>query len=103
MEKPEKHIFVCTSCRANGTQQGACIGKHSDAIVAEFLEKLEEYELTDTVMVSNTSCFGICTQGPVVVVYPDNVWYGNVTVDDVEEIVDSHISNGEVVERLVIS
>lgn len=102
MVKPEKHIFVCTSCRANGTQQGACIAKHSDAIVAEFIEKLEEYELSDTVMVSNTSCFGICTQGPVVVVYPDNVWYGSVSVEDVEEIVDSHIANGVPVESKMI-
>lgn len=102
MDKPEKHIFVCTSCRLNGVQKGACIAKESDAIVAEFLEKLDENDLTNTVMVSNTGCFGMCTKGPVAVVYPEGVWYGNIMVDDVEEIVESHIIDGKVVERLVI-
>lgn len=102
MEKPEKHIFVCTSCRLNGVQAGSCITKHSDEIVSEFLEQLEEQELSEEVMVSNTGCFGICSKGPVVVVYPDNVWYGNVTIEDVEEIVEQHVVNGNIVERLVI-
>lgn len=102
MDKPNKHIFVCTSCRLNGVQKGSCIAKESDAIVAEFLEKLDENDMADTVMVSNTGCFGMCTKGPIAVVYPDGVWYGNITVDDVEEIVESHIVNGNIVERLVI-
>lgn len=102
MEKLQKHILVCTSCRLNGVQAGSCITKHSDEIVSEFLEKLEEQELSEKVMVSNTGCFGICSKGPVVVIYPDNVWYGNVTIEDVEEIVEEHIVNGNVVERLVI-
>jgi (2Fe-2S) ferredoxin len=54
------------------------------------------------VFISNTGCFGICEKGPVVVVYPDNVWYGSVTPDDVEEILDEHIEGGNVVERLEI-
>jgi (2Fe-2S) ferredoxin len=102
MNKPKKHIFVCTSCRLNGVQKGSCISKESDAIVAEFLDKIEENDLTESVMVSNTGCFGMCTKGPVAVVYPDNVWYGNITCDDVEEIVESHIMEGKIVDRLVM-
>ena len=53
-------------------------------------------------MVTNTGCLQICDKGPIVIVYPDNVWYGKVSPDDVEEIMDSHIEGGEVVKRLEI-
>jgi (2Fe-2S) ferredoxin len=54
------------------------------------------------VFVSNTGCFGLCEQGPIVVVYPDNVWYGSVEPDDVEEIIEEHIKGGNSVKRLEI-
>ena len=53
-------------------------------------------------MVTNTGCFGICSSGPVVVVLPEGVWYKEVTVEDVAEIVESHFENGMKVERLEI-
>jgi (2Fe-2S) ferredoxin len=45
-------------------------------------------------MVNNTGCFGICSRGPVAVVYPEGTWYGALTVDAVEEIMDQHIEGG---------
>ena len=66
------------------------------------MEEIDDRDLGDQVFVSNTGCFGICEQGPVVVVYPDNVWYGSVGADDVEEIMDSHIEGGTPVKRLEI-
>ncbi len=101
MNKPEKHIFVCTSSRMTGVAKGFCHTKGALEIIQKFSEKLEEEDITD-VMISNTGCFGICEKGPIVVVYPDNVWYGTVTADDVDEIVEKHIMNGEIVERLAI-
>lgn len=101
MKKPEKHIFVCTSSRMTGVAKGFCHTKGALEIIQKFSEKLEEEDITD-VMISNTGCFGICEKGPIVVVYPDNVWYGTVTADDVDEIVEKHIMNGEIVERLAI-
>ena len=102
MVNPKHHIFVCTSCRLNGKQQGFCYSKGSVELVSEFMEELDSRDLSSEVMVNNTGCFGICSQGPIVVVYPEGVWYGNVTADDVEEIVESHIENGEIVKRLQI-
>jgi (2Fe-2S) ferredoxin len=67
-----------------------------------FMEEIEERELGGEIFINNTGCFGICETGPIVVVYPDNVWYGSVTPDDVEEIMDEHIEGGNVVERLLI-
>lgn len=102
MKKPEKHIFVCTSSRMTGQQKGYCQSKDGVEIVRTFIEEIEERGLGDKVMVSNTGCFSICAKGPIVLVYPDNVWYGSVTPGDVEEIMDEHIEGGKVVERLVI-
>lgn len=102
MNKPERHIFVCTSSRPNGQQKGFCHTKDGVSVLGKFIEELEERGLSGEVMVSNTGCFGLCEQGPVVVVYPDNVWYGSVTPDDVEAIMEEHIEGGGIVTRLQI-
>ena len=52
--------------------------------------------------VNNTGCFGICEQGPIVLIYPDNVWYKAVTLADVETIMDEHIEGGRPVAALEI-
>ena len=102
MNKPERHIFICTSSRPNGQQKGFCHTKDGVTVLGKFIEELEERGLSGEVMVSNTGCFGLCEQGPVVVVYPDNVWYGSVTPDDVEAIMEEHIEGGGIVTRLQI-
>jgi (2Fe-2S) ferredoxin len=102
MKKPKYHVFVCTSSRINGQQKGYCFSKDSVGIVQAFMEEIDSRDLSDDVMVTNTGCFGICSSGPIVVVYPEGVWYKEVTVDDVSEIVESHFENGKPVERLEI-
>lgn len=100
MLKPKKHIFVCTSSRPNGQQKGFCHTKSGVDVLSTFREEIEERGLGGEVFISNTGCFGLCEQGPIVVVYPENVWYGAVTPEDVEEIMDEHIEGGNVVTRL---
>jgi len=102
MKKPEYHVFVCTSSRINGTQKGYCHSNASSEIVTNFLESIEENDISDKVMVTNTGCLGLCNDGPIVIVYPEGTWYGKVTPDDVDEIVESHLINGEIVKRLEI-
>lgn len=102
MVSPKYHVFVCTSCRINGTQKGFCHSKDSVSIVQKFMEEVDDRDLSSEVMITNTGCFGICDKGPIVVVYPQGVWYGNVTPDDVETIVEQHLENGEVVKSLQI-
>lgn len=96
------HIFVCTSCRVNGMQKGLCYSKDSVKVVQKFMEEVEDRDLINEVMVTNTGCFGVCSKGPIVVVYPEGTWYGNVQVEDVERIMDEHIEGGKVIEDLVI-
>ncbi|KAB1438183.1 2Fe-2S ferredoxin [Candidatus Galacturonibacter soehngenii] len=102
MVSPKYHIFVCTSCRINGQQKGFCYSKGAVDLVQRFMEEIDDRDLSGEVMITNTGCFGICDKGPIVVVYPEGVWYGNVTEDDVETIVEQHIEGGLVVESLVI-
>ncbi|HDS63709.1 MAG TPA: (2Fe-2S) ferredoxin domain-containing protein [Methanofollis liminatans] len=102
MQKPTYHIFVCTSSRPNGQQKGFCHTKTSVEVMMRFMEEIEERGLGGEVFLTNTGCFGICEKGPVVVVYPDNVWYASVTPADVSEIFDQHIEGGQVVERLAL-
>ncbi len=63
--------------------------------------ELEKHDLAGEVGVVETGCLGPCVQGPVALVYPDGVFYQNVHVEDVPEIVEEHLLKGRVVERLV--
>lgn len=103
MVSPKYHVFVCTSCRINGQQKGYCYSKDSVDILQMLMESVDENELSGDVMITNTGCFGVCDKGPIIVVYPEGTWYGNVTPDDVEEIVESHFEEGEPVKRLMIN
>ncbi len=102
MISPKYHVFVCTSCRINGTQKGYCYTKGAVDLIQKFMEEIDDRDLSGDVMVTNTGCFGICDKGPVVVIYPEGTWYGNVTEEDVEEIVEAHLEGGEKVKRLLI-
>lgn len=84
-----------------GQQKGFCHTKGAVDLVNAFMEAIEEADL-EGIFVSNTGCFGLCEEGPVVVVYPDNVWYGKVSEDDVTEIVEEHLAEGRIVERLAL-
>ncbi len=102
MVTPKYHVFVCTSCRIDGTQKGLCATKQSTDIIKRLMEEIEDRDLSGDVMVNNTGCFGICSRGPVMVVYPEGTWYGNLTPDDIEAIVEGHFENGEPVKELMI-
>ena len=99
MVSPKYHVFVCTSCRTNGTQKGLCAQKDSVKILESFMQEIEDRDLTGDCMVNNTGCFGICSRGPIAVVYPEGVWYGNLTPEAVKIIVEKHIENGEIAEE----
>jgi len=102
MITPKYHVFVCSSSKTNGTQKGFCHSKESVNLIQKFLEEIDERDLSADVMVTNTGCFGICDKGPVVVVYPEGTWYGNVTKADVPRIVEEHFEGGNKVTDLMI-
>ena len=98
----ERHIFVCTNERPADHPKGCC--KHKGgALVRDRLKKaVTAAGLKGRVRANIAGCLGQCEHGVVVVVYPEQVWYGGVTVDDVPEIVERHVIGGEYVTRLML-
>ena len=97
------HIFVCVNQRPPAHPKGDCATKQSRDLLRKFQEETEKRQLWETVAVSGSTCLGACMQGPVVVVYPEGTWYGQVKVQDVEEIMDQHVVGGKPVERLLLA
>ena len=78
-----------------------CMSSHSKEIKEEFERVLKELELDKEVIVFQSGCFGLCERGPVVIVYPDETFYGHMTVADVEPLCKEHILKGRVYEKRV--
>jgi (2Fe-2S) ferredoxin len=96
----ERHIFFCLNERANGE---ACCAQHGAQEAFErckALVKAAGLAGPGKVRVNKAGCLDRCAAGPVAVVYPEGVWYSYVDAADIDEIVESHLKNGRVVERL---
>ena len=89
----KRHIVLC-----GGT---GCLSSNSKEIMGKFKTVLEEKGLSDKVTVNLVGCFGFCSQGPFVKIYPENTLYRMVSEADVEEIVEQDIINNTIVERLL--
>jgi (2Fe-2S) ferredoxin len=100
MAKFEKHIFVCGNQRPKGHPRGCCDPAGSGDLQREFKTRLSQSGVQASVRANKAGCLDQCEHGPTVVVYPEGVWYANVTLADVDEIVQSHIVGDCPVERL---
>ena len=88
----EKHILVC-----HGT---GCTSSKSPQILENFNKIIKEKNI-ENVRVIKTGCFGLCAKGPIVIIRPEDTFYAGVTPDDCEEIIQTHIIEGNKVERLL--
>ncbi|MFC2102982.1 ferredoxin [Bacteroidota bacterium] len=102
MKRFEKHIFVCENVRPNDHPRGCCSEKGSIELRQIFKNRIKQLGLNSEVRVNAAGCLDACEFGISVVVYPEQVWYGTVDRDDVEEIIQEHIINNQPVERLKI-
>lgn len=102
MTKFQRHIFVCMNQRGEGARRPSCGDRNAEEVRLRFKTEVSKRGLKGIVRANQAGCLNQCAFGVVVVVYPEQVWYGNVTVDDVEEIFERHIERGEIVERLLI-
>lgn len=89
----KRHVVLC-----GGT---GCLSSHSDEIREEFVKLVNANGLQDKVTVNQVGCFGFCSQGPFVKIYPEDTLYRMVTIADVSEIVEKDLIGGEVVDRLL--
>ena len=103
MKRFDKHIFVCENKRPEGHPKGCCADKNSLQVRALFKKRLKELGLSTSVRANAAGCLDACEYGVTVLVYPEQIWYGGVTLDDVEEIIQQHILNNQPVERLKIT
>jgi (2Fe-2S) ferredoxin len=103
MAKFARHLFICINERDCEDKRGCCRSRGGVEVAAAFKSKLYERGLKRIVRANKAGCLDQCARGVVCVVYPEGTWYGGVTVDDVDEIIEQHILGGEPVERLVLS
>ncbi len=98
MEPFGHHIFVCTQEKPEGAK--SCPHNGSMGILRVLEHELLSQGLDDEVQVTTCGCLGLCDEGPMLIVYPEGVWYHKVQEQDAAEIVGSHLRSGKVVERL---
>jgi len=85
------HVLVCTAT--------ACADKGAEATYRALKKRVKTEPAMDGVWVNRSGSVGGCTVGPMVVIYPEGVWYHSVTVDKVDELIRRHFANGEVIEE----
>jgi (2Fe-2S) ferredoxin len=97
----ERHIFFCLNQRGNGEE--CCALHHAQEAFDHCKAKVKALGLNGPgkVRVNKAGCMDRCAAGPVAVVYPEAVWYTYVDQHDIDEIVESHLKNGQVVQRLL--
>ena len=96
------HLFICTNQREDG--KNCCQNFNAEAARKYLKEKAKSLGIHGEGMcrVNNAGCLDRCDQGPVMVIYPEETWYTWIDQEDLDEIVEKHLKNGEIVDRLVL-
>ena len=96
------HVFFCLNLRENG--EACCMDKGAQAAFDHMKARVKKLGLNGAgkVRINRSGCLDRCELGPVMVVYPQAVWYTFVDNDDIDEIIVSHLVNGKVVQRLLL-
>ncbi len=102
MEFPKKHILVCVNEREPGAAKPSCGHRGGHEVYTALREKLVEKGLHRQYRVTSTGCLGKCRFGPTMVIYPQDIWYGGVSAEDVDEIIETSVLQDSVVDRLLI-
>lgn len=98
----DHHVFFCVNQRAAPEACCACHG--AEDLRAYAKKRIKDLKLNGQgkVRINSAGCLDRCEEGPVIVVYPEEVWYTYVDKADIDEIIDEHLVNGRIVERLRI-
>ena len=97
-----RHVFVCTNERDPDDPRGSCHMRGAVEVRDRLKLELKQHRVLKTIRVNHAGCLDQCQSGVAIVVYPEQVWYRHVTVDDVPEIVERHLIGGQLVERLLM-
>lgn len=88
------HLLFCCSEHCNN--------QNVEDVIQAFKEQLVAQGIHKSVKINKSSCLGLCGNGPFVIIYPDGIWYYNVTPEDAGRIVQEHLIDGEPVEELIL-
>lgn len=96
------HVFVCCNRRPDGHRRGSCAAKGSEALRDYMKARAKELGLGD-VRVNMAGCLDRCEFGPTLVIYPDGVWYGVKTREDIDAVLQAHLIEGGRVRHLMLT
>jgi len=98
----QHHVFFCINERNDG--RACCADRNAQAIQEYAKKRLKTLDMNGPgkIRVNKAGCLDRCEEGPVLVVYPEGIWYTYIDEEDIDEIVDSHLIAGKPVERLKI-
>lgn len=96
-----RHVFFCTNERPPGHERGCCVEKDSVKLRNYMKAKVKELGIEST-RINTAGCLDRCELGPVVVIYPEGVWYRCASREDADEIISKHLIGGQKVERLML-
>lgn len=97
----QTHVFCCVNERPEGHPRGCCKAKGAEKWKNYLKARVKELNLP-RVRINQSLCLDRCEWGPVMVIYPEGIWYRCENVTDAEEILQSHILGGKIVERLLL-
>lgn len=101
MEKPKFHIFVCSSFRVSGAPQGVCFKK--GGVLVPYIEEGIQDRGIEGAIITMTGCLKVCDRGPMIVVYPQNWWFGGVDSESaVDEILDAMLEGKPATKYLIV-
>lgn len=98
----QRHVFICINERDDG--RACCAERGALRIQEHAKRRIKALDLNGQgkIRINKSGCLDRCEEGPVLVVYPEAVWYTYVDEQDIDEIIDTHLVGGKVVERLKI-
>lgn len=96
------HAFVCTNRRPDDHPRGSCAGRGSEPL-RDYLKAQAKAKGVGGVRVNAAGCLDRCELGPVLVIYPEGIWYSFTSHDDIDEIIDTHLLGGGRVARLMLT
>ena len=98
----EHHVFFCLNQRENG--EACCQDKGAEKAFEHMKARVKKLGLSgeDKVRINRAGCLDRCAEGPLLVIYPQAIWYTFVDFEDIDEIIDSHLLQNKIVERLMV-
>jgi (2Fe-2S) ferredoxin len=102
MPKFRSHIFICCNQREAGNSRGCCDPTGKEKLRDAFKQEIKKRKLGPLIRANKAGCLDQCELGPTVVIYPQGIWYGHVTPDDVPRILDETVIGGRILDDLLI-